>query len=56
MTLAECTADLKFLTDGEGLLCTNNLQFPYASALASLHRDKVYNLTEVILELAIHQF
>ena len=36
VALTECTTYLQFLTDGEGLLRTYYLQFPDASALASL--------------------
>ena len=36
MALAEGTTDFEFLTDGEGLLRTHNLQLPDASALAAL--------------------
>ena len=37
MSLAQGSANLKFLTDSKGLLCADNLQLPYSSALSTLH-------------------
>ena len=52
MALAEGATDLEFLTDGERLLRTNDLQFPDTPALATLKRDEFLDLTEVFLQLA----
>ena len=43
MGLAQGAANLKFLTNGKGLLRTHNLQFPDTAALATLHGDEVGN-------------
>ena len=56
MALAEGTADFEFLTNGEGLLCTHDFQFPNATALATLQRDEVGDTAEVILEFFVDEF
>ena len=51
MRIAQGTADFQFLTDGEGLLGSDNLQFADAAARSSLHRLHVEDGTEVHLQL-----
>ena len=56
VSLAEGTADLEFLADGEGLFRADNLQFPDTSAFASLERDKILYLSKIFLQLAADKF
>ena len=51
VALAEGATNLEFLADGECLLRTHNLQFPDASALASLQGDELGNGAEIVLYL-----
>ena len=51
MALTESTANLEFLANGEGFLCTHNLQFPDAATLASLQGNEVGDGAEVVLQL-----
>ena len=53
VTLAKCTSNFQFLTDGKGFLRTHNLQFPDTSALTSLQRNQVDNIAEVLLQFLI---
>ena len=55
VALTEGTADFEFLTDGEGLFCTHDLQFPDATALATLQRDEVSDTSEVVLEFFVQR-
>jgi len=41
MAGAEATTNLKFLANGEGALCANNLQARDASALATLYSHEI---------------
>ena len=51
MRIAQGTADFQFLTDGEGLLGSDNLQFADAAAHSSFHRLHIEDGTEVHLQL-----
>ena len=37
MTVAQRTAYFEFLTDGKGLLCSDDLEFADSSTLSALH-------------------
>ena len=52
MALAEGTADLELLADGERLLRANDLQTPDAAALATVEGDDILDLAEVDVQLA----
>ena len=54
--LAQGTANLEFLADGERLLRTHYLEFPDAAALASLQRDEVGDQAEVVFQFAVDEF
>ena len=50
MRIAERTSDFEFLTDGEGLLGTDNLEFADSSTLTTLHGLQVEDGTKVHLQ------
>ena len=47
MTVAQRTADFEFLTDGKGLLCSDDLEFADSSTLSALHGLHVKDGTQV---------
>ena len=51
MTVAQRTADFEFLTDGKGLLGSDNLEFADSSTLSALHGLHVQDGTQVHLQL-----
>ena len=55
MSLAQGSANLEFLADGEGLLGSHNLELPDATTLASLQGDEVGNGTEIGIELGVDE-
>ena len=50
MTVAQRTANFQFLTDGKGLLGSDNLKFADSSTLSALHRLHVEDGTQVHLQ------
>ena len=50
MTVAQRTADFEFLTDGKGLLCSDDLEFADSSTLSALHGLHVQDGTQIHLQ------